>query len=32
MIVLALGPKFIPEDPDDIDAIIGDNWSAKYNS
>lgn len=27
-----MGPKFIPEDSDDIDSIIGDNWSAKYNS
>lgn len=30
MIVLLFGPYFIPEDVDEVDEIIGDNWQAKY--
>ena len=29
---LIFGNRFIPEDSDDIDSIIGTDWAAKYNS
>ena len=31
IIIVFFGPAFIPESPDNVDSIIGTNWSAKYN-
>lgn len=31
IVVVFFGHMLIPEDMDDVDKIIGNDWSAKYN-